>query len=223
MSTVDILRVFRMASSIDDLMSMRIWKAIGAEFTGTLFLVFVGCGSCISWPGKPDPSVVEIALTFGLGVGTMVWAICHVSGGHINPAVTVGMLATRKISLARGLLYILAQCTGAIAGAGFLKGVTPSEAGDKLGVTSVSAALSPVQGGGVEFLITFVLVFTVFATCDESRTAPSGSGPLAIGLSVTFCHLFAVSTYYKPIIDIEMLHAVPVIIYNYYELFFRSI
>ena len=82
--------------SLLDVKTTKFWTAVFAEFIGTLFLVLVGCGSCAL-----SASVVQISLCFGLSVATIVWIIAHVSGGHINPAVTAGFLLTRKISLAR--------------------------------------------------------------------------------------------------------------------------
>lgn len=181
-----------MATSLDDLKSLLFWRAVGAEMIGTSFLVFVGCGSCIGWEDNYSPSIAQIALCFGLIVATMVWCIAHISGGHINPAVTVSMLVTRKISIARAIIFIIAQCAGAIVGAGILKGVTPGQYQGTLGQTQVHPALTPEQGFGMELMITFVLVFTVFATCDSKRTDLNGSGPLTIGLSVAVCHLAAI-------------------------------
>lgn len=182
------------SSNVGDLQSGKFWVALLAEFIGTAMLVTVGCGSCYA-----KSSLVGIALSFGLSVGTIVWAIAHTSGGHINPAVTVGFLVTRKISFVRGLFYIISQSIGAIAGAGVLHLVNPSNAtagynlNPTLG-TSAPPANSPIthfQVFLIELIITFVLVFTVFATCDSRRKFP-GSGPLAIGLSVTMGHLWAV-------------------------------
>ena len=109
-----------MATSLDDLRSSLFWRAVVAESLGTCFLVLVGCGSCVPWEDSYAPSIVQISLAFGISVATMVWCIGHVSGGHINPAVTGAMLITRKISLAKACLYIMAQIVGAIAGAGIL-------------------------------------------------------------------------------------------------------
>ncbi|KAK3086071.1 hypothetical protein FSP39_013066 [Pinctada imbricata] len=181
---------YRMVTSIDDLRSLRFWKAVAAEFVGTLLLVFVGCGSCIQW--VKDTDVVQISLCFGLSVATIVWIIGHVSGGHINPAVTTAFFITRRISLARAVMYIVSQCVGAIIGAGILKGVTPPGKWGSLGATLLHEEMDGGKAFGVELFITIVLVLTVFATCDKRRKDLNGSFPLSIGLSITMCHLFAV-------------------------------
>lgn len=147
---------------------------------------------------EPAPRIEQIALSFGLAVATMAWCIGHVSGCHINPAVTAGMLAARKVSVAKALLYIFAQCTGAVAGAGVLKGLTPQAVQGSLGSTVLHPGLSCFQGFVVELLITFVIVLTVFASSDPLRNdLASDSAPLAVGLSVSLCHLFAVSKIYR--------------------------
>ena len=131
-------------------------------------------------------------------MATIVWGIAHVSGGHINPAVTLAMLVTRKISLLRGILYIVAQVIGSTAGAATLNGATITARVNpnvSLGLTlpyfntEINKGVNSAQAFGIEFMVTFVLVFTVFATCDESRADPKGSGPLSIGLAVTLGHL----------------------------------
>jgi aquaporin-4 len=136
--------------------------------------------------------IVQISLAFGLSVATIVWAIAHISGGHINPAVTFGFLVTRKISVLRALLYVACQCLGALIGAGILKLVSPSEAQKSLGHSAPDDLMKIEHTLLVELLITFVLVWTVFATCDSQRTDMAGSGPLAIGLAIAMCHFWAV-------------------------------
>ncbi len=93
-----------MAGSLDDLKTAKTYTAIIAEFIGTLLLVLIGCGST-----EYTTNTLHISISFGLTVGTIVWAIGNVSGGHINPAVTLGFLVTRKISLVKALLYILGR------------------------------------------------------------------------------------------------------------------
>lgn len=181
-----------MATSLDDIRSLRFWRAVGAELLGTLILTMVGCGSVVTW--DDDGKLVQIALCFGLSVATAVWIIGHVSGGHINPAVTVGFFVTRSISLARAIFYLLSQCIGAIIGAAILYGLTPASHRHRgsLGLTMVNPELTGAQAFGVEFFITLILVLTVFASCDKKRKDLNGSFPLSIGLSVTMCHLFAI-------------------------------
>ncbi|KAL3858944.1 hypothetical protein ACJMK2_009193 [Sinanodonta woodiana] len=205
------IQKFRNLTSLDDIKSLRLWKAVMAEFLGTLILVLVGCGSCIQdWSSDCNiilsfndtevhlnnnfstPDIVQIALAFGLSVTTVVWIIGHVSGGHINPAVTCAMVITRNVSLARGILYIVGQLLGAIAGAGILVCVTPKERQGTLGCTLLGEGVNDVMGISLELFITFILVLTVFAACDKRRKDLGGSFPLSIGLSVTMCHLFAV-------------------------------
>ncbi|CAL1533972.1 unnamed protein product [Lymnaea stagnalis] len=182
------------ATSMEDISSLRLWKGIVAEFVGTLLLTLVGCGSCVNLRGDDNKTspVVQIALCFGLSVATIVWAIAHVSGGHINPAVTMAMLAARKISLAKAVFFILFQLIGSVVGAGILMGLTPEGYHGMLGMTMVSKKITVGQAVGVELFVTFVLVFTVFASCDGKRKDVNGSAPLAIGLSVTMCHLWAI-------------------------------
>ncbi|XP_060589490.1 aquaporin-like [Ruditapes philippinarum] len=178
--------------NIEDLCKPALYRAVAAEFFGTLFLVLFGCGAidnnaaAVSGQG----SVVQIALTFGLVYGSMVWCFNHVSGGHFNPAVSVAAVVCRRASVVRGLFFILAQLVGAISGAGILRGLTGADAAT-MGVTKVSDLLMEAQAFGIELLITFVLVFTVLASTDDKRNDLSGSAPLTIALAVVAGHLFA--------------------------------
>ena len=97
-----------------------------AELLGTLFLVLVGCGSCMGADTEADVDFVRIALAFGVTVATMAQSIGHISGCNINPAITAGLIVGRKIGIIKGFLYIVAQCIGAIVGAGLLQ-VAPIE------------------------------------------------------------------------------------------------
>jgi len=168
-------------------------RSCAAEAIGTLFLVLIGCGACLNH----EKDFVRIALAFGVTVATMAQSIGHVSGCHINPAVTAGLLVGQKIGLVKALLYVVSQCLGAILGAGLLKVFYPSDISSTssgyLGLTALSK-ISPGQGFGVEFFITFVLVLVVFGSAADDIAAKNtkGSAPLAIGLSITTCHLYAV-------------------------------
>lgn len=168
-----------------------IWRQLFAECLGTFFLVLLGCGSTMAWPDY-SPSMVHISLTFGLAVATMVQALGHVSGCHINPAVTCGLLITGDISLLKGIFYIVVQCVGAVGGAFILKVVTPVDAVGSLGMTTVNELVTPLQGMLIEALITFVLILVIQSVCDEKRNDIKGSIPLAIGFTISLCHLTAI-------------------------------
>lgn len=103
---------------------MNFWRAVFAEFFGTMFFVFFGLGSALRWTTGPH-HVLHVALCFGLAAATLIQSIGHISGGHINPAVTFAYLIGSQMSLFRAVFYIVAQCLGAVAGAAVLYGVTP--------------------------------------------------------------------------------------------------
>jgi len=178
-------------------------KALFAELLGTALLVFVGCGSCMGGDDSDSSTqlgeqaqFVRIALAFGLTVATLAQTIGHVSGCHVNPAVTAGLITGAKVGLLKGLAFIVMQTVGAVAGAGILCAVVPEGVRGRagLGTTQLGAGVSVGQAFGIEFLITMVLVLVVFGAAADGNNAPSvkGSAPLAIGLSITTCHLFAI-------------------------------
>merc|ERR1712110_333308 len=179
---------------LDEVKTIKLINSLVAEILGTMFLVLVGCGSCmIHETGTNGTDVVRIALAFGVTVATIAQSIGHVSGCHINPAITCGLITGAKIGIVKGILYIVAQCVGALVGAGLLKAFLPSE--ESLpGITQLNPKVNAGQGVGIELFITFVLVLVVFAAAaDENNSASvKGSAPLAIGLSITTCHLYAV-------------------------------
>lgn len=170
------------------------WKAVSAEFVGTLIFVFLGLGSTISWTSADSPQsadLVLISLCFGYGIVTMVHCFGHISGAHINPAVTITLVCTRKVTLAKSVFYIIAQCLGAIFGAGLLYLITPTDITGNLGVTMINKRLSIGHGLLIELIITFQLVFTISASCDPKNKDKLPA--LAIGISVVFGHLFAIN------------------------------
>lgn len=126
------------------------WKAVTAEFLAMLIFVLLSLGSTINWGGTEKPLPVDmvlISLCFGLSIATMVQCFGHISGGHINPAVTVAMVCTRKMSIAKSVFYVTAQCLGAIIGAGILYLVTPPSVVGGLGVTTVMSVALIFQLG----------------------------------------------------------------------------
>nr|APP14132.1 major intrinsic protein AQP1 [Microdera punctipennis] len=169
-----------------------IWKALLAEFLANVLLSFFGCASCVSYSGKAH-GFVMIAFTFGLVIFVLVQTLGHVSGGHINPAVTVGMMSAGNISLLKGILYIIVQCLGSLVGSAVLKALTPEDLHKSgLGNTGLTKDISPVQGFGVEFFLGFILILVIFGVCDPNRPEAKPAAALAIGMAVAVGHLAAV-------------------------------
>ncbi|CAK1599868.1 unnamed protein product [Parnassius mnemosyne] len=171
-----------------------ITKALLAEFIGNLLLNLFGCGACVNVAlgSTAAPDIVLIALAFGLAVFAIISAVGHISGGHVNPAVTIGLAATGGVKPVRAILYIIAQCAGAAAGSGLLKSFTPDRAAGNLSVTGLGTDVTQLQGFGIEFFLGFVLVFVVCGVCDANKPDSKATAPLAIGLTVTLGHLLAV-------------------------------
>ncbi|KAM8975585.1 aquaporin-5-like [Pelodytes ibericus] len=174
----------------NEICSFAFFRAVFAEFLATLIFVFLGLGSALNWT-HALPTVLQIAIAFGLAIGTLVQAVGHVSGAHLNPAVTVAFLVGSHISILRALFYIVAQLVGAIAGAGILYAVSPTNIRGNLAVNMVTNG-TPGQALAIELLITFQLVLCVFASTDSRRNDNVGSPALSIGLSVTLGHLLGI-------------------------------
>jgi aquaporin TIP len=178
------------------------WLAALAEFIATMLFVFLGCGAVVTITGilgtGPDAdagALVAIALCFGLAIATLVGATAAISGGHINPAVTFALIVTGRTKLTVGVVYMAAQLLGAVVGAFILDMVVIDAVSDpsNLGSTALNDAALESTGAGVavEAMLTFVLVFTVFATAVDKR----GLGhvaPVAIGLAVLIDHFIGV-------------------------------
>ncbi len=161
-----------------------------AEFIGTFTLIFIGAGSiCMDKFVAPSGGVglLGIAIAHGLAIGIMVTALGHISGGHFNPAVTVGFWVTRKLGTIDTILYWLAQLAGAAAAAYLLKAVVPEEVwrAVSLGTPALAHDLSRTAGMIIEAVMTFFLVFVVFATAVDERGAFNKVGGFAIGLTIT--------------------------------------
>nr|BAH98062.1 aquaporin 0 [Neoceratodus forsteri] len=169
--------------------SMTFWRAVFAEFFATMIFVFFGLGSSLRW--TPGPlNVLQIALAFGLAFATLVQSVGHISGAHLNPAVTFAFLIGSQMSLFRAVFYIAAQLLGAVAGAAILYGVTPPTIRGNMALNTLRPGVSLGQGTTVEIFLTLQYVLCVFATTDERRNGRLGSAALAIGFSITLGHLF---------------------------------
>ncbi|CAH1402031.1 unnamed protein product [Nezara viridula] len=120
-------------------------KAVVAEVVGTALLVLLGCGSCLSWGAFAAPTPLQIAIAFGFIIASMVQTIGHVSGCNINPAVTVGLLACGRIGILRAVLYIPAQCVGAVAGAALLYALSPANSRSGLGTPGLGDGVTPCR------------------------------------------------------------------------------
>ncbi|NXD46058.1 AQP2 protein, partial [Copsychus sechellarum] len=175
-----------------ELRSIAFTRAVFAEFLATLVFVLFGLGSALNWPSAPAPSTLQIALAFGLAIGTLVQALGHVSGAHINPAVTLGCLLGSQLSLLRALFYVAAQLLGGVVGAAILHQITPADSRQGLAVNKLHNETTTGQAVTVELFLTFQLVLCVFASTDERREDNLGSPALSIGLSVAVGHLLGV-------------------------------
>ncbi|NXC26357.1 AQP2 protein, partial [Campylorhamphus procurvoides] len=175
-----------------ELRSIAFTRAVLAEFVATLVFVLLGLGSALRWPPLDPPSILQVALAFGLAIGTLVQALGHVSGAHLNPAVTVACLVGSQLSLLRALFYVVAQLLGGVVGAAILHQVTPPAAREGLALNKLSNETSPGQGVTVELFITFQLVLCVLAATDERREEPPGTAAISIGLAVTVGHLLGI-------------------------------
>ncbi|XP_005986314.1 lens fiber major intrinsic protein [Latimeria chalumnae] len=171
--------------------SMSFWRAVFAEFFATMFFVFFGLGSAFRWAPGPI-NILQVALGFGLAIATLVQCVGHISGAHINPAVTFAFLIGSQMSLFRALFYIAAQMLGAVAGAAVLYGVTPPTIRGNLALNTLHPGVSLGQGTTVEIFLTLQYVLCVFATYDERRNGRMGSAAIAIGFSYTLGHLFGI-------------------------------
>lgn len=176
--------------ALEELKNPDAWRATVAEFIATFCFVFLGAGSAVSvgmFLGDTGAltagAMVVIALTHGFAIAVMVYATAKISGGFLNPAVTVSAMIARKLGVAKGGMYIVAQLLGAILAALLLAAVIPDASEGGLGTHALGSGISAGAGVVIETVLTFVLVFVVFATAIDSR-GPGNLAPLAIGLAV---------------------------------------
>jgi aquaporin Z len=175
-------------------------KKLSAEFIGTFWLVLGGCGSAVLAAAFPDVGIglVGVSLAFGLTVLTMAYAIGHISGCHLNPAVTIGLFTARRIPAGDVVPYIIAQVAGALAGAAILYLIASGQAGFSLegglasnGFADHSPGQYSMQAGFVtEVVMTFMFLVIILGATDAR--APQGFAPIAIGLGLTLIHLISI-------------------------------
>jgi aquaporin TIP len=163
-----------------------------AEFIGAFTLIFIGVGSIVAANQAHDPSLIGVALAHGLAIGIMVSALGHISGGHFNPAVTLGFLVTRRIQPLLGVVYWISQLAGAALAALLVRELLPRAATDPvhLGVPSIGGGVNAGAAFGLEAIMTFFLVLVVFATAVDERGAFKSIAGLGIGLTISIDILF---------------------------------
>ncbi|KAG6570780.1 aquaporin PIP2-7 [Cucurbita pepo subsp. pepo] len=188
----------------DELTKWSLYRAAIAEFIATLLFLYVTVLTVIGYSHQSDPNVSKdpcngvgilgIAWAFGGMIFILVYCTAGISGGHINPAVTFGLFLARKVSLVRALLYIIAQCAGAICGCGLVKAFQSAYyVRYNGGANMLADGYNKGTGLGAEIIGTFVLVYTVFSATDPKRNARDSHvpvlAPLPIGFAVFMVHL----------------------------------
>jgi len=179
---------------------MPLSKRAFAEFMGTFWLVFGGCGSAVLAAAFPHLGIglLGVALAFGLTVLTMAYAIGHVSGCHLNPAVSVGLWMGKRFPASELIPYIVAQVLGAIAGSGVLYVIASGKDGFSTAAGFASNGYGAHSPGGysllaalvAEVVLTFFFLTIILGSTD--KRAPQGFAPIAIGLGLTLIHLIGI-------------------------------
>lgn len=175
-------------------------KKVVAEFIGTFWLVLGGCGSAVLAAAFPDVGIglLGVSLAFGLTVLTMAFSIGHISGCHLNPAVSLGLWAGGRFSTKDLVPYIVAQVVGAIVAAGVLYVIASGQAGFSLAGGFASNGYGEHSPGGytllaalvTEIVMTMMFLFVIMGATD--KRAPQGFAPIAIGLALTLIHLISI-------------------------------
>jgi len=175
-------------------------KKYGAEFIGTFWLVLGGCGSAVLAAAFPHVGIglLGVALAFGLTVLTMAYAIGHISGCHLNPAVSVGLWAGGRFPASQLLPYIVAQVLGAVVAGGILFIVAGGKAGFDVSAGFASNGYGAHSPGGYSLLaamvteIVMTMMFLIIILGATDKRAPQGFAPIAIGLGLTLIHLISI-------------------------------
>jgi MIP family channel proteins len=174
-----------------------LWQKVTAEFLGTFTFMVVAAGSLcadqyLRAAGQGNLGVLGIAVAHGLAFGILATAVGHLSGGHLNPAVTIGFWVTKRLGTLQSIAYWIAQSAGAIAACYLLAAILPESLWRPigLGAPDLSPEFTRIHGMALEAVLTFFLVFVVFATRADFRGASVKIGGLAAGLTVTVGYLF---------------------------------
>ncbi len=175
-------------------------KPYSAEFFGTFWLVLGGCGSAVLAAAFPNVGIglLGVSLAFGLTVLTMAFAIGHISGCHLNPAVSVGLWAGGRFPAGKLLPYIVAQVLGAIAAGGVLYIIASGKAGFDVAAGFASNGYGDHSPGGYSLLAALVcevvmtMMFLIVILGATDKRAPQGFAPIAIGLCLTLIHLISI-------------------------------
>jgi aquaporin Z len=179
---------------------MPILKRSLAELLGTFWLVFGGCGSAVLAAAFPEVGIglLGVSLAFGLTVVTMVYAVGYISGGHFNPAVTIGLLVSGRFKAPDVVPYIVAQVAGAVLAAWVLSIIASGNGTDAVAAGLAANGFGEHSPGGysqgaallTEVLLTFFFLLIILGSTDER--APAAMAPLAIGLALTLIHLISI-------------------------------
>jgi len=180
-----------MARIQEDVRRLTFWRSLLAEFLGTMFLVLIGCGSWADVDKRAYLFAVKVALAFGLTLAAILYCMRSLGEPHLNPAVSLAMLVTRRTSVIKLALCVVCQFLGAILGAAFVKAITVGNVYTESGCTIPMANVSDGQGFGAEFFATFFYVFIVFACYDKAKAGEEVVTPFVIGLTYAAVILFA--------------------------------
>ena len=159
--------------------------------TGSALFIFIACGAAMTTTGFKTTGTLQlgIALTFGWTIIVIAWSIGHISGGHLNFAVTFALVVVQKISVMRGIMYFIGQFFGGLVGIGILKAVTPAAyLKSCFAANMLQIDITPGQALLIEAILTGFLLFVVSAAADEGKTNQT-MVPVAIGFAITACHL----------------------------------
>jgi aquaporin Z len=175
-------------------------KAYGAEFIGTFWLVLGGCGSAVLAAAFPEVGIGlhGVSLAFGLTVLTMAYAIGHISGCHLNPAVSAGLWAAGRFPASQLLPYVTAQVLGAIVAGGVLYLIASGKAGFDVSAGFASNGYGAHSPGGYSMMAALVtevvmtMMFLIVILGATDKRAPAGFAPIAIGLALTLIHLISI-------------------------------